>query len=202
MLKYNTGRAKEAGLIKGFTSRGSSLLLDVLAAWHGVPHARAGQDVHIVDNDKRLLLQRDDRQVVLVGVLVPVRVVPGPHREHQRQGSVLPAAHLQVTPTHMQIVIRDLRRGVFRLPLYKKHQCHFSLLGLSPTKVLHKGGRLIVFVTKLFQPRSDPLNGLQISTNLASESRLVKNVLKNKNENSRPFMVCKKRQKLPRREWP
>ena len=60
------------------------LLFDVLAAGHRVPHARAGEDVHVVDYDKGLLLQGDDGEVVFIGVLVPVGVVPRPHREHQR----------------------------------------------------------------------------------------------------------------------
>lgn len=96
MLKHNTDSGD--GPHKRLYEQELYLLLDVLAAGHGVPHARARQDVHVVHDDKRLLLQSDDGQVVLVCVLVPVRVVPGPHREHQRQGSVLPAAHLQAKP--------------------------------------------------------------------------------------------------------
>lgn len=36
------------------------LLFDMLAAGHRVSHAGAGEDVHIVDNDERFLLQGDD----------------------------------------------------------------------------------------------------------------------------------------------
>ena len=36
------------------------LLFDMLAAGHRVSHAGAGEDVHVVDNDKRFLLQGDD----------------------------------------------------------------------------------------------------------------------------------------------
>lgn len=78
------------------------LLFDMLAAGHRVSHAGAGQDVHIVDDDEWFLLQGDDREVVFVGVFVPVRVVPRPHREHQRQRAVLPAPHLCVPQTQKQ----------------------------------------------------------------------------------------------------
>lgn len=103
----------------------------MLAAGHGVPHARARQDVHVVHDDKRLLLEGDDGQVVLVGVLVAVRVVPGPHWEHQRQGSVLPAAHLQENRSRVR----------------KKGSAEAFLL---TSLVLYKGRRSIVIVRKLF----------------------------------------------------
>lgn len=178
MFKHNVD---ERG---GFERKGP-LLLDVLAAGHGVPHARARQDVHVVDDDKRLFFQRDDGQVVLVGILVSVRVVPGPHGEHQRQGSVLPAAHLQENQAHMQTAIRDLCEAVFAFPL----------MGLSPRTVLLLGGRAIVFVRKLFaivilpnslfRPHFDLLNIIRISINLQSEAELVKHFMKYKNENLR-----------------
>lgn len=75
------------------------LLFDMLAAGHRVSHAGAGQDVHIVDDDEWFLLQGDNREVVFVCVFVPVRVVPRPHWEHQRQRPVLPAPHLRVPQT-------------------------------------------------------------------------------------------------------
>lgn len=75
------------------------LLFDVLAARHGVPHAGAREDVHVVDDDEGLLFQGDDGEVVLVRLLVAVGVVPGPHGEQQRQRPVLPAAHLRDTNT-------------------------------------------------------------------------------------------------------
>lgn len=72
------------------------LLFDMLAAGHRVSHAGAGEDVHIVDNDERFLLQGDDREVVFICILIPVGVVPWPHWEHQRQRPVLPTPHLCV----------------------------------------------------------------------------------------------------------
>lgn len=72
------------------------LLFDVLAAGHRVSHAGAGEDVHIVDNDERFLLQGDNGEVVFICILVPVGVIPRPHWEHQRQCPVLPTAHLRV----------------------------------------------------------------------------------------------------------
>lgn len=49
-----------------------SLLFDVFAAGDRVPHAGAGQDVHVIHNDKGLLLQSHDGEVVLIGFLVSV----------------------------------------------------------------------------------------------------------------------------------
>lgn len=55
----------------------------MLAAGHRVPHACASEDVHIVDDDKRFLLQRNNGEMILVCILIPVGVVPWPHWEHQ-----------------------------------------------------------------------------------------------------------------------
>lgn len=72
----------------------------MLAAGHGVPHAGAGEDVHVVDDDERFLLQGDDGEVVFIRILIAVGVVPRPHGEHQRQRSVLPPPHLCVCRHH------------------------------------------------------------------------------------------------------
>lgn len=69
-------------------------LFNVSPARHGVSIAGACEDVHVVHDDKRFLLQRDDGEVVLIGILVPVGVVPRPYWEHQRQSSIFPASHL------------------------------------------------------------------------------------------------------------
>lgn len=69
-------------------------LFNVSPAGHGVSIARAREDVYVVDDDKRFLLQGDDGEVVLICILVPVGVVPRPYWEHQRQSSILPASHL------------------------------------------------------------------------------------------------------------
>lgn len=72
------------------------LLFDMLSARHRVSHAGAGEDVYVVDDDERFLLQCDDGEMVFICILVPVGVIPRPHWEHQRQRPVLPAAHLCV----------------------------------------------------------------------------------------------------------
>lgn len=59
------------------------LQFDMFTTGNGVPHAGAGEDVHVVDNDERFLLQSDDGEMVFISVLVPVGVIPRPHWEHQ-----------------------------------------------------------------------------------------------------------------------
>lgn len=68
----------------------------MLAAGHRVSHAGAGEDVHIVHNDERFLLQGDNREMILICVLITVGVVPWPHWEHQGQCPILPTPHLCV----------------------------------------------------------------------------------------------------------
>lgn len=48
------------------------LLFDMFAARHRVSHASTGEDVHIVNNDKRFLFQRDDGEVVFICILIAV----------------------------------------------------------------------------------------------------------------------------------
>lgn len=55
----------------------------MLAAGDRVSHAGAGEDVHIVNNDERFLLQGDDREMIFICVLIPVGVISWPHWEHQ-----------------------------------------------------------------------------------------------------------------------
>lgn len=69
-------------------------LFNVSPAGHGVSIARAREDVYVVHDDERFLLQGDDGEVVLICILVPVGVVPRPYWEHQRQSSIFPATHL------------------------------------------------------------------------------------------------------------
>ncbi len=78
----------------------------MLAAGHRVPHAGASEDVHIVDYDKRFLLQGDDGEMVFIRILVSVGVVPWPHWEHQRQRPILPTSHLSVC-SHTQTQTRS-----------------------------------------------------------------------------------------------
>lgn len=77
-------------------------LFNVSPARHGVPIAGACEDVYIVHDDERFLLQGDDGEVVLIRILVPVGVVPRPHWEHQRQCSIFPASHLGVKRSKSQ----------------------------------------------------------------------------------------------------
>lgn len=77
-------------------------LFNVSPARHGVPIAGAREDVYIVHDDERFLLQGDDGEVVLIRILVPVGVVPRPHWEHQRQRSIFPASHLSVKRSESQ----------------------------------------------------------------------------------------------------
>lgn len=70
------------------------LQLDMFTTGHRVPVAGAGEDVDIIHNDKRLLLQSNDGEVVLISIFISMGVIPRPHWEHEGQRPVLPAAHL------------------------------------------------------------------------------------------------------------
>lgn len=59
------------------------LQFDMFTTGNRVPHAGAGEDVHVIDNDERFLLQSNDGEVVFISILIPVGVIPRPHWEHQ-----------------------------------------------------------------------------------------------------------------------
>lgn len=69
-------------------------LFDVLAAGHRVPHAGAGQTLHVLHDDEGCLLQGDDAQVVVVRLTVPKGVEARPDGILEGQGPVLPPTHL------------------------------------------------------------------------------------------------------------
>lgn len=71
------------------------LLFDVLPAGHGVPHAGAGQPLHVLHNHEGLLLQSDDGQVVVIQLSIAERVETRPHRVLHSQAAVVQFAHLK-----------------------------------------------------------------------------------------------------------
>lgn len=59
------------------------LQLDMFTTGNRISIAGAGEDVYIVDYDKRLLLQSNDGEVVLISIFIPMGIIPWPHWEHE-----------------------------------------------------------------------------------------------------------------------
>lgn len=72
----------------------ADVLFDVLPARHRVPHAGTGQTLHVLHDHKRLLLQGDNGQVVVVQLGVTEGVEAWPHRVLQSQAAIVQFAHL------------------------------------------------------------------------------------------------------------
>lgn len=87
------------------------LLFDVLPAGHGVPHAGAREPLHVLHDDKGLLLQRDDGQVAVVQLGVAEGVEARPHWVFKRKAAVVQFPHLEAT-TEKEVTRR--RGGVSR----------------------------------------------------------------------------------------
>lgn len=70
-------------------------LFYVFPAGHRVPHAGTSEPFYVLHNNERLLLQRDDGQVVVVHLGVTDGVEARPHRVLQCQAAVLQFPHLE-----------------------------------------------------------------------------------------------------------
>lgn len=57
----------------------ADLLFDMLSTGHRVPHAGTGEPFHVLHDNKRFLLQRDDGQVVVVQLGITEGVEARPH---------------------------------------------------------------------------------------------------------------------------
>lgn len=69
----------------------------MLPAGHGVPHAGAREPLHVLHDDKGLLLQRDDGQVAVVQLGVAEGVEARPHWVFKRKAAVVQFPHLEGT---------------------------------------------------------------------------------------------------------
>lgn len=83
----------------------------MLPAGHGVPHAGAREPLHVLHDDKGLLLQRDDGQVAVVQLGVAEGVEARPHWVFKRKAAVVQFPHLEGTT---EKEVRRRRGGVLR----------------------------------------------------------------------------------------
>lgn len=81
----------------------------MLPARYRVTHAGTSENVHVIHYDKGPFLKSHYAQVVLIGILVPERVVTWPDWKLQPQRLILPSSHLR-TQVHKHWLTNTLGR--------------------------------------------------------------------------------------------